>query len=189
MNAITIIQAVTAPATREQWLDGLKGLLEERRDVDWRIGDALIAGKTAGHLKQTGFDFLSEELGLNRKRVNDAIKAAEVFPPALRVPALSLEHHAAVASLPRDEALPLLKRASIEHLSVNECREVVTQHRYNTGQRFDDEDTDSTLCTHIVRAWNRGTPDARELAFTLLKSAAAQGFTIVDEDEATDAEE
>jgi len=64
----------------------------------------------------------------------------------------------------------------------------VTQYRYATGQNFADEDTDSTLCTHIVRAWNRATPEAREMAFDLMQIAARSDFTIIDEDEVSDDE-
>jgi len=154
--------------------------------VDWALADWMAEGKSAGHLSQAKFDFLSENLGLAPKRLKDALKAAMTFPPALRDATLSVEHHAAVASLPKDEALPLLKRAAREHLSVNECREVVTQHRYSTGARFDDEDTDSTLATHIRRAWNRATEQARREVYEDFKIAAAHGFCIIDEDEARD---
>ena len=188
MNAITVIEAAPPPATLDAWVAKGRDLVSQRLDVDWKIADWMAEGKDAGHLSQAKFDFLSENLGLAPKRLKDALKAATVFPPALRDSTLSVEHHAAVASLPKDEALPLLKRAAKEHLSVNECREVVTQHRYNTGQRFDDEDTDSTLCTHIVRAWNRATPEARESAFEHFRLAAGQGFKIVDEDEVSDDE-
>jgi hypothetical protein len=185
MNAITIIEA-KPPATLDQWVAKGRALVEQRRDIDWRLADWMAEGKNAGHLSQAKFDFLSENLGLAPKRLKDALKAATVFPPALRDSTLSVEHHAAVASLPKDEALPLLKRAAKEHLSVNECREVVTQHRYQTGQRFDDEDTDSTLCTLIVRAWNRATPEARASFMELARPAK---LGIIDEDEAIHDEE
>lgn len=181
MNAITVIEAAPPPATLDAWVAKGRDLVSQRLDVDWKIADWMAEGKDAGHLSQAKFDFLSENLGLAPKRLKDALKAATVFPPALRDSTLSVEHHAAVASLPKDEALPLLKRAAREHLSVNECREVVTQHRYNTGQRFDDEDTDSTLCTHIVRAWNRATPEARADFADLVKAVRFEG--IIDEDE------
>jgi len=177
MNAITTIEA--APPQTE-WIERGKALASQRRDVDWALADWLAEGKTAGYLTQSGFDFLSDNLGLAPKRIKDALKAAATFPPALRDPTLSVEHHAAVASLPQDEALPLLKRASTEHLPVNAIREAVTQYRYRTGAIFDDDDTDCTLCTLIVRAWNRATPEARKM-FMQLATPAHNG--IIDEDE------
>ncbi|KMS59988.1 hypothetical protein V474_07815 [Novosphingobium barchaimii LL02] len=183
MNAITIIEAAPTPATLEDWIAQGRALVAQRLDNDWRIADWMAEGKTAGHLTQAKFDFLQDNLGLAPKRLKDALKAATTFPPALRDSTLSVEHHAAVASLPKDEALPLLKRAAREHLSVNDCREVVTQRRYETGQRFDDEDTDTTLATLIRRAWNRATEQARREAYEDFKIAAGKGFSIIDEDE------
>lgn len=179
MNAVTIIEAAPI-ATQDEWLDKGRNLFTQRRDVDWQIAGWMVEGKTAGHLCQAKFDFLSDQLGVAPKRLKDALKAAEAFPPALRDINLSVEHHAAIASLPRDEALPLLQRASSEHLPVNALREYVTQRRYETGQNFADEDTDSTLCTHIVRAWNRATPAARQ-SFLDLQEVSQLG--IIDEDE------
>ncbi len=188
MNAIaTIIPAGSPATTQEEWIDRGRALADQRRDVDWRLGDWMAEGKEAGYLDQSGFDFLSENLGLAPKRLKDALKAATTFPPALRDRTLSVDHYAAVASLPQDEALPLLKRASTDHLPVNALREHVTQRRYETGANFADDDTDSTLATLIRRAWNRGTVQARQDAFEDFKIAAANGFGIIDEDETRDA--
>ena len=184
MNAITIIEAAPVPATLEDWITQGRSLVAQRLDTDWRIADWMAEGKTAGHLTQAKFDFLQDNLGLAPKRLKDALKAATTFPPALRDSTLSVEHHAAVASLPKDEALPLLKRAAREHLSVNDCREVVTQHRYQTGQRFDDEDVDSTFVTLMTRQWNRSTPAAQELFVELLRANKFRG--IINEDIAHD---
>ena len=185
MNAITVIKPDTLSPDQADWIGRGRDLAARRRDVDWAIADWMTEGKDAGYLTQSGFDFLSENLGLAPKRLKDALKAAATFPPALRDTALSVEHHAAVASLPKEEALPLLKRASTEHLPVNELREAVNQYRYRTGQRFDDEDMDSTLCTHIVRAWNRATPEARR---SFMELAETVNFQIIDEDEVNDRE-
>lgn len=179
MNAVAIIEAAP-PAAQDQWLDKGRDLFTQRRDVDWQIAGWMVEGKQAGHLCQAKFDFLSEQLGVAPKRLKDALKAAEAFPPALRDINLSVEHHAAIASLPREEALPLLRRASADHLPVNALREFVTQRRYETGQNYHDEDTDSTLATLIVRAWNRATPAARE-SFMELAEGARLG--VIDEDE------
>lgn len=183
MNALTVIIAAPIATPQDAWLDKGRNLFTQRRDVDWQIAGWMVEGKQAGHLCQAKFDFLSEQLGVAPKRLKDALKAAEAFPPALRDPTLSVEHHAAIASLPREEALPLLKRASVDHLPVNALREFVTQRRYETGQNYHDEDTDSTLCTLVLRAWNRATPEARELAFALIQTAAEDGYAVIDEDE------
>lgn len=185
MSALTIIETALA-TTPDEWIDRGRCLADRRRVVDWEIADWMIEGRQAGYLNQTGFEFLGEKLGLAPKRLKDAIKAADHFPPALRDSSLSVEHYAAVSSLPDDEALPLLKRASIERLPVNALRNAVQQYRYDHGQNFADEDTDTTLATLVLRAWNRATPEARGLAFERLSIAASSGFGIIDEDEVTD---
>lgn len=189
MNAITTtIESAPLP-TPAEWIDRGITLAEKRRAVDWAIADWMIEGRHAGYLTQTSFDFLGDKLGLAPRRLKDAIKAAEKFPPSLRATDLSVEFHVVAASLPPEEAMPLLKRASAEHLSINDCRAVVQQRRYETGVRFDDDDADTTLATLILRAWNRATPAAREIAYEQLLIAAENGFGIVDEDEVTDEQE
>lgn len=185
MNAITVIEAGAIAAPQDEWLDRGRNIAHRKVALEWDMADWLAEGVSAGYAKQLGFDFagLGAQLGIAPPRLKAACKAAQAFPPALRASDLSVEHHAAVASLPAGEALPLLRRASTEHLTVNDCREVVTQHRYATGARFDDEDTDSTLATQVIRAWNRATPEAREMAFAHFKIAAKNGFEIIDEDE------
>lgn len=192
MNAITIIEAGAIAATpQEEWLNRGRDIAHRKVALEWDMAEWIAEGVRDGHAKQLGFDFaaLGQELGIAPPRLKAACKAANAFPPSQRAAGVSVEHHAVAASLPKDEALPLLQRAAREHLPVNALREHVTQRRYATGENFPDDDTDSTLCTLIVRAWNRATPEARESAFEHFKLAASHGFAIVDEDEASDVEE
>lgn len=184
MNAIVTIEGAPVAAPQVEWLNRGRDIAHAKVDLEWRMAEWIAEGVREGHAKQLGFDFagLGKELGIAPPRLKAACKAAQTFPPALRDATLSVEHHAALASLPRDQALPLLKRAAQEHLSVNDCREVVTQHRYETGQRFDDEDVDSTFHTLMARQWNRSTPAARELFVESLRAIGFQG--IINEDEA-----
>lgn len=154
-----------------------------RIESDWRLADWLAEQKRAGAMTTGRLAQLSQRFGIARTRLRDATNAATRFPPTLRLSSLSFEHHAAIVSLADDVALPLLRRAEAEGLPVSAMREAVTQQRYATGERWDDEDVDSTLCTLTLRAWNRATPQAREMAFELMEIAAANGFAIVDEDE------
>lgn len=170
-----------------QWLAAGCKLAEQRREHEWALADWLAAGKEAGHLREVRFDRLGVDLGIITRRLKDALKAATTFPVGVREPSVSVEHHAAIANLPGDEAVELLKRAAAEKLTVQAMREAMTAHRYATGERWDDEDTDTTLATLQIRAWNRATPEARALAFEQFKIAAERGLTIVDEDEAVDA--
>lgn len=172
----------TAPAAA--WEAEGRSLAQHRIETDWRLADSLAEAKRTDQLTKVRMDELSRSLGIAKARLRDAIKAAIRFPEGLRVSALSFEHHAALVSLPNDEALPLLRRAADEGLSVSAMRQHVTQRRYDTGQNWTDEDIDSTLCTLMLRAWNRGTPAAREMAMDHFKIAAANGLGIIDEDEA-----
>lgn len=187
MTAIAIIETALAPAP-DEWLSRGRDIAHRKVALEWDMADWIAEGVKAGYDKQLGFDFaaLGQQLGIAPPRLKAAYKAAQQFPPALRAADLSVEIHAVAASLPPDEALPLLKRASAEHLTANDCRAVVQQRRYETGERFDDEDTDTTLATLVLRAWNRATVEARGLAFERLSIAAGSGFGIIDEDEVTD---
>ena len=185
MNAITVIEAASL-APQDEWLSRGRDIAHRKVALEWDMAEWIAEGVRDGHAKQLGFDFaaLGKELGIAPPRLKAACKAAQTFPPALRAADLSVEHHAAIASLPPEEALPLLRRASTEHLTVNDCREVVTQRRYETGARFDDEDIDSTFCTLLVRQWNRSTPAAKALFAELLRANQFTG--IIDEDRAHD---
>jgi hypothetical protein len=188
MSAVAVIEAPGHLAPQDEWLNRGRQIAHRKVALEWDMADWIVEGQAAGYIQQ-GFDFLGQQLGIAPPRLKAACKAAKEFPPALRDSSVSVEHHAAVASLPKDEALPLLRRAAREHLTVNDCREVVTQHRYQTGQNFEDDDQDSTLATLQIRAWNRATPAARRMAFEHFQIAAANGFSIIDEDEVADAEE
>lgn len=187
MNAITIMPA-QGIAPQDEWFARGRDLAHRKVALEWDMAEWIAEGVRDGHAKQLGFDFaaLGRELGIAPPRLKAACKAAQTFPPALRASDLSVEHHAAVATLPQNEALPLLRRASSEHLQVQDLREAVTRRRYETGQNFADEDIDSTLCTLIVRAWNRATPEAREMFMDL---ARAVNLGTIDEDEVTHVEE
>lgn len=174
-----LIHSVTLPAEALTWIEEGRTLVSKRQEIDWALSDWMHTGKQAGYLEQTKFDFLSEQLGISPKALKDASKAADRFPPALRDRTLSVEHHAIVASLPQDEGLALLKKASAEKLKPQDLREAVTQHRYTHGEMFEDDDVDSTLATHIIRAWNRATPAARE---QFMEVAVLVGYGILDED-------
>lgn len=183
MSAIAVIEAapIVAPDGFQEWLLRLRDLFDQRRDVHWAISDCLVEGKKAKYLTQIGLDLLSEELGVAPRTLKDCLKAGESFPPAIRNVALSVEHHATLSNIPKDQALPLLQKADTDHLSVNDLREAVTLYRYSTGELFADDDVDTSLATLITRAWNRATPQAREC---FLARAVLANFGIIDEDEA-----
>ena len=185
MNAVTVIEAANLSSPLDTWIANGRALAERRRDVDWEIADWMSEGREAGFITQAGFDFLADNLGIGPAKLKIISKAAAI-PAHLRDTSLTVEHHAVVAKLPKDDQLNLLNQASREHWKVQDLREAVTQRRYEAGELFDDEDIESTLCTLIVRAWNRATPAARQSFMDLAKVAK---LGIIDEDEANDAED
>ena len=73
------------------------------------------------------------------------------------------EHHAHVADMPTQEALPLLTEASKEHLPPSKLRVRAMLRKLETGQilpREDDPADDALLA--CVRAWNRAPVAVRE---------------------------
>jgi hypothetical protein len=182
VSGIAVIEVTAIVAPLDAWIDAGRNLAARRRGVDWAIADWMTEGKECGFLSQAGFDLLSENLGIAPAKLKQISKAAAI-PVHLRDTSLTIEHHAAVSRLPKDEQINLLHQASQGHWKVQDLREAVTQRRYEAGELFDDEDVDSTLCTLITRAWNRATPQARE---DFMARATLAKFGIIDEDEVQD---
>ena len=75
MNAITIIEAAPSAAL-ESWVAKGRALVDQRRDIDWRLADWMAEGKNAGHLSQAKFDFLSENRDLKDSLIFELGQAA-----------------------------------------------------------------------------------------------------------------
>lgn len=151
MNAVTIIEAAKVPsAAFNEWLNRLRELFEDRRANHWKIADCLHEGKEAGHLTQAGFDFLSDDLGVAPRTLQDAVKAAVAFPQAIRDAKLSLEHHAALAGLPDAQTrMDFLGHARREHWTPEQTRyeAMMTKHR--------DHHPGESPLESFLRHWNR----------------------------------
>jgi hypothetical protein len=179
-----LAQSHAAPVA--DWLEKGAALAALCRESDWALADWLSVGKATGYLSAAPCKVVSADIGIPLPWMRNAMRAAAAFPVGVRLPDLTVEHHAPLASMPRQEALEALRRAQSERLPAQAMRERATQYRYESGENFRDEDTDSTLATQAIRAWNRATPEARELAFEHFQLAAAKGHAIVDEDEMVD---
>lgn len=184
MNALAVIAAET-PAAFQTWLDTGRSLVDQRREIDWRLGDWLASGRQQFG-EQAEFDFLAEALGLEPKRLKEAERVALAFPEHLRAQDVPVEVHAYIAALPEDQRLEKLQQASREHWGTKEARAVVTRHRQQTAM-FEDEDSTARLATELFRAWNRMPVEAREYAWPLLERAHADRFGAINEDEVADA--
>jgi hypothetical protein len=160
MNALTIIETASP---FEDWLDRLRAAVADHQSSGWAVADCLAEGREQGHLTQVGFDFLSENLGVAPKRLKDYAKAAESFPPHMRDKALSIEHHVSVAGLDKQEALPLLQAAKVQHWTPERTRAEAMQRTDEERMPRTGRDEDSLL-ESLIHHWNR-TPRSVRLAF------------------------
>lgn len=150
MNAVTVIEAIPAAPTFTAWVDTGRALAARRRDVDWALADWMIDGRSQGFLDQTSFDFLSENLGIAPKRLKDITKAATAFPAHLRDKALTIEHHAAAAALPGQEALELLHVAKDRHWTPEQ-----TRHEAMKARPREERQVEESALESFLRHWNR----------------------------------
>lgn len=164
MNAVAVIEAVAIVAPMDAWIETGRALAARRRDVDWEIADWMVAGQAQGYIDQAGFDFLSCSLGIAPKRLKDIAKAAIAFPVHLRDSALSIEHHAHVADLPRGEQMELLSQAKREHWSDDDLRKQAITHKVGHGHvsMLSQDEWDEHCRMALQHAWNRASPTVRE---------------------------
>lgn len=166
MSAITIIEVGVAPSLSlpdgvnyDQWLTIGRDLAAKKRSIDWDIGDWITYGRERfpEQIEMALGDVIQDDRIL--RRIEKTVKA---FPPHLRDRRLSFDHHAHVADMPRQEALPLLKRANEEKLPPHRLRIEAMLRKVETGQilpREDDVEDDAILA--LIRAWNRAPGSAR----------------------------
>lgn len=144
----------------DAWLEQGRSLMDRRRNLDWDIGDWLTYGRAnfPEQIQDALPNLFDDDKAI--KRIEKTVKA---FPPHLRDRTLSFEHHAQVADLDRQYALPLLKRAHDDHLSVRQIRGLAIEAKMDTGvllPREDDPDEDEMMA--LIRAWNCATPPVRQ---------------------------
>jgi len=159
-NNLPLALTLPAEVDFESWLEVGRDLAARKRSIDWMIGDWLTFGRQhfPEQIELALGDVIGDEFAL--RRIERTVKA---FPPHLRDASLSFDHHAYVADLPAQEALPLLKRARAEKLTARRVRIEAMLRKVQTGQilpREDDVEDDALLA--MVRAWNRAPARARE---------------------------
>lgn len=168
--------AIPPAATMDEWLAAGRQIAQMGKHLGFMVGDWVNAGRERFPEQ---IDLALEQVGIDQRFARRAAKVAAEFPPAQRDASLSFDHHLPLVALPQPERLDLLKRAHEQHWKPAQVRDAVTQHRYETGEMFQDEDIDSAMLTIIVRAWNRATPTAREQFMELAECA---GTGSIDED-------
>lgn len=176
--ALTETVALTLPdtATFDQWLDTGRQLSSMHRHLGFMVGDWLNHGRD--HFPDQ-IDLALSTAGIDQRFADRAAQVAKLFPDSVRAKGLAYDHHRAVARLPREDALRLLAQAEQHRWQLRQLRDEVVVLRTQSGDLFEDEDRDYYLTREMIRAWNRGTPEARQ-AFADLVAVAGTGE--IDED-------
>ena len=161
----TTFEAATCLAMPEQtafedWLAIGRNLVGQKRHIDWLIGDWITFGRQ--HFP-TQIELALEEISTSARDVRRIEKTAAAFPPSTRCTALSFDHHAHVADIPLQEAMPLLKQAERQNIDARRFRIDAMLHKLEHGHILPREtDTDDDFLMAMVRAWNRASRSARE---------------------------
>lgn len=158
--ALTLNLADNTPLP--DWIAIGRGLATQKRHIDWLIGDWVQFGRA--HFPEQ-ITMALDELAEDPKRLKRIEQTVAAFPPHKRDASLSFDHHAHVADLPVQEALPLLKRAHDENLTPRQVRTEAMLRKLDIGMnlpREDDPEHDHLLA--LSRAWNR-SPHAVRLEF------------------------
>ncbi|MCK8457037.1 hypothetical protein [Sphingomonas faeni] len=136
------------------------------------IADARCKGIGATTTEMAGV------LDIARVKLSNSVRIATAFPPGKRDDRLSFEVHAQLSCLPDETRFETLATAVAEGWGERKAKAAAVAYRQERAG-FVDEDRETTLAVHIMRAWNRGTPEAREY-FNELRQIA--GLGIIDED-------
>jgi hypothetical protein len=162
MASVAVIEALPASAL-DAWIEVGRALATRRRNVDWELADWMLEGKQQGFLTQSGFDFLSENLGIGPAKLKLISKAAAI-PHHLRDTSLTIEHHAHVAELPAQEQMELLTEAKRQHWSDDDLRKQAISRRVETGcaAMLSPDEWDDHCRMQLQHAWNRASIAVRE---------------------------
>lgn len=159
-TAIDTPLALPEGAPINDWIEAGRQLADRKRELDWHTAEWADFG-LRNYPEQ--LEMALGELGVEMREVKRLHKTVEAFPPHLRDPGLTFEHHSHVADLPKQEALPLLRQAHTEHLPARKLRIMAMLKKVETGQtlpREDDAEYDALIA--CVRAWNRAGRSVRE---------------------------
>ena len=166
----------------DRWLAEGRRLAGIRLTLDFQIGDWLAKGRD--HFAPEQIELALGEIALDAEHAR-ALKrverVAKAFPPSQRHPGLSFEHHAQLADLPKQEALPLLQRAGKEKMPARKVRLEAMMRKIDLGlvlPREDDPECDQL--TAICRAWNRASKTVREEFLEMAEEAGEDGFRIIE---------
>lgn len=163
---------------RAGWLATFQQLSRARDAANWALVDWIGAAGQDGTRITTAE--IAKALDLPRTRVCNHVRLASAFPSDRRDLRLSFDVHAHLACLPDETRFDTLGNAAAEEWGERKARSVAVAYRQERAG-FEDEDKDDQQAVHIMRAWNRASPAAREY-FAGLRDVA--GLGIVDEETA-----
>jgi len=169
MNAITAIAphvehtlALDLPAHTPfpDWVALGRSLATQKRHVDWLIGDWITFGRKAFPEQ---IDLALADVSDDPRNLKRIERTAAAFPPHLRSTSLSFDHHAHLADMPTQDALPLLREAEEQNLAARELRKVAMLRKLETGQiMVDDDDPENDMLKALAFKWNRATRTVRQ---------------------------
>ena len=162
--------------SRADWLATFQQLSQARDAANWAMADQIAEARRNGIGATT--TEMADALDLARVKLSNSVRIATVFPPGKRDARLSFEVHAQLSCLPDESRFATLATAAAEGWGERRAKAAAVAYRHERAG-FVDEDKEATLAVHVMRAWNRATPEAREY-FNDLREIA--GLGIIDED-------
>jgi len=158
-----------------EWLATGRSLATSKRHIDWLVGDWINFGRQRFPEQ---IDLALESITEDPRQLKRVEKTAKAFPPHLRHADLSFEHHAHVADMPTQEALPLLKEADEEHMSASKLRIRAMLRKVETGQILArEEDAEDDALRSLCVAWNRSPRSVRQEFADMVEEA---NFGVID---------
>jgi len=158
------------------WIKIFRDHLAERDVASWAMAD-LVAGARAEGFGSTVTE-MANALNINRLKFSNIGRVATAFPLDKRNHVVPFDVHGFLASLPDETRFKTLEMAAAEGWGERKAKQVAVAYRQEKAV-FVDDDKETTLAVHVMRAWNRATPEAREY-FNELRAIA--GLGLIDED-------
>jgi len=174
--ATSLLPPPESAAQYADWLAAYRGHSIARDAANWSMADLIAAARRQGIAATT--TQMADVLDLARVKLSNIVRIANAFPLGKRDERLSFEVHTQLSCLPDESRFQTLATAAAEGWGERRAKAAAVAYRQERAG-FVDEDKEATLAVHVMRAWNRATPEAREY-FNDLREIA--GLGIIDED-------
>jgi hypothetical protein len=129
MNDLAVIEqyVVKTFKTKAHWQQHLFNLAVLNNNVQFLIGDAIIAGTILNYVSGDKYDEAERITGIPKKTLKQYVWVCKKIAPDKRNPELGFTAHKQVANLPPIEQEELLTRANEENLSNEGLREAIKE--------------------------------------------------------------